>query len=1034
MRPAFAVGATAAPPPYASFAEAIISGVDLFPEGRFVSFVRSGNSREIPYREMLNRARQLLGGLRREGLEPGDALVITVADTMDAVTAIWAAALGSFVVVPYPRLRGDAEANAAATVGFLNDVFRECWVLVDDMAGVPLRTLSGLNFGALMRGLGTETLEYHGYNPADTRFAIPTSGTTGRPRFVGLSEQAALARWWPELPSGNDATGFLTWSSYGHVMGLGHAMPNLPLKAHIDADSFVASPLSWLDALQASRATHATMTNFGMKLVVEALCSVPERRWRLDHVRKIGVGAEAISSAMCESFLTRLAPMGLREDALILGYGLSECGPVVGGGAPFKASSPGENTAPPELDRPTRGHAMRIVGDDGYLLREGNVGRIEVRGPTMTLGYLGNDAATADLFTSDRWLRTGDLGLIREGRLTVVGREKEMVVVNARKFTCQEIEAAIRDHTGLMEVYAVPLVEADISATSGAGADFAVFIVVSDAANRPIGPDAAAVRSATAKVFRFAPQAVAMIAPGEVPRTSLGKVRRLSMAEILGRPGFDRVNFLVREDAASMASDADLDIEGKIVRIWHDLLKTGGDIARDADFFELGGDSLLALRMSLLLESEFGVPVRIEKMESRLSVAELARTLSGLAATPNSEDCSVSHGAEMPGWLADRLGELVRSWPGSPAVPGGLVRRLGGARDGTPIFWCMQTAQEAVNFEEAFNKSRPLYAMRSGMFVVDYGTSAADTLIERYIAEIERICPVGPLVLGGTCQGVIIALAITRRFVSEGREVKLLVAADCGFMEICGGLPAPVPVAWFAATYSRFNPYRSFRHPEVGLQKLAPHGLLLDRIAADYARIMHPPAIKELADGVEAALGWAELQGARASNDFSLISSDQYQCGLYSPQKELEIHVSEYFDIAVRLKNTSPVNWGAFETSGLTLGNQWLSDRGEIIAISDGRLPLPRPIAPGERAYLTLKVLAPQKPGNYLVEVDLIEEGICRFADFGSAPLRIPVCVKPSSTTKASGEIRRSFRSHFLPFAYPFADKIPALTNSKRRK
>ena len=88
------------------------------------------------------------------------------------------------------------------------------------------------------------------------------------------------------------------------------------------------------------------------------------------------------------------------------------------------------------LDRPTAGHAVRIVGEDGEILNEDCVGAIEVRGPTMASGYIGDPAETGRLFTSDGWLRTGDLGVLNDGRLAVIGREKELIVVNARKYSC----------------------------------------------------------------------------------------------------------------------------------------------------------------------------------------------------------------------------------------------------------------------------------------------------------------------------------------------------------------------------------------------------------------------------------------------------------------------------------------------------------------------------------------------------------------------------------------------------------------------
>ena len=136
--------------------------------------------------------------------------------------------------------------------------------------------------------------------------------------------------------------------------GMGLAAPNLKRKVHLDAECFVANPLLWLDAMEETGATHATMTNFGVSLIVRAVEAHPERSWRLGDVRKIGVGAEPVSSALCRRFLDCLAPFGLRKDAIILGYGLTECGPVVGGGTAFALGPALETERRILLDRPRR--------------------------------------------------------------------------------------------------------------------------------------------------------------------------------------------------------------------------------------------------------------------------------------------------------------------------------------------------------------------------------------------------------------------------------------------------------------------------------------------------------------------------------------------------------------------------------------------------------------------------------------------------------------------------------------------------------
>jgi acyl-CoA synthetase (AMP-forming)/AMP-acid ligase II/thioesterase domain-containing protein/acyl carrier protein len=1036
MKPAVSLGETAAPSPYSSLAEAILSGVERFPDGGFLYFGRNGQTQECSYRETLDQARRLVAGLRRKGARAGDALLIGLTEARDVVPALWAAAMAGCVAIPSVQSTNADKASIpdAEKLAFLNGVFGKVRVLAERTAATGDPDDVALDFEGLVATAATSDPKLAMADPEEPRFGILTSGTTGRPRLVGLSDRAALARWWPKLPDAAHARGFLSWSSFGHVMGLGLAMPNLPMKVHLDAARFVANPISWLEALESTGATHATMTNFGMSLILQAVAENPGRRWRLERVRKIGVGAEAISRETCGRFLACLTEFGLREDALILGYGLSECGPVVGGGIPFSADDPDDTDTPPQLDRPTSGHAVRIVDEAGRLLREGESGRIEVCGPTMTTGYLGDDEATAALFTPDRWLRTGDLGFLRDGKLTVAGREKELVIVNARKYTCQDIEIAVKSRTSLSEIYAAPLEDSAAPDTAGAGAPCAVFVVVDRPDAVALKPIADAVRAAVAEAFRFTPKVVALVSHDEVPRTAMQKIRRLAMPALLAEPGIaSRASHLGAGSPTVSPNSGNTEIEARIARIWSELLRSEGEVDRDADFFALGGDSLLALRMSFLLEEEFGVPVRIERLAAKLSIAELARFLSGPSSRSGTGAVSPSSDAGLPDWFIDRLRGFLESWPGTPALPDGLVRRVGTGRKGIPVFWCMQHPEEAFAFEQAMGGRFPSYAMRSGMFLLEYDTPLAEALAGRYVEEIKRICREGPLIAAGTCQGANIALAVARSLVAEGREVRLLAAADCRLPELCGASPVPVPVALFAAVRSKFNPYRYFRHPEIGLRKLAPRGLRVEMIDTTHAKIMQAPAMEDLANGVEAAIGWAGSRNPALDDPSAPRPALIHEYRISSPFKTLELRAGERLSLPAKLKNTSPIAWEAFDRSGLALGNHWLLRNGSMLVWSDGRTALKRRLGPGERAYMTLDVVAPHEPGDYLLEVDLVEEGIRWFADFALAPLHIPVHVRPfeGEDDRRPGRSRHSF---VLPAVFGLADRLPLLTGARRER
>lgn len=86
---------------------------------------------------------------------------------------------------------------------------------------------------------------------------------------------------------------------------------------------------------------------------------------------------------------------------------------------------------------------LRIANAKDEPVPEGSIGRLQAKGETMFSGYYNNPAATKDSFTSDGWFKTGDLAFISNGRLTITGREKEVIRKNGVDYYCHEIESLV---------------------------------------------------------------------------------------------------------------------------------------------------------------------------------------------------------------------------------------------------------------------------------------------------------------------------------------------------------------------------------------------------------------------------------------------------------------------------------------------------------------------------------------------------------------------------------------------------------------
>lgn len=112
------------------------------------------------------------------------------------------------------------------------------------------------------------------------------------------------------------------------------------------------------------------------------------------------------------------------------------------------------------------------------------------------------------------------------------------------------------------------------------------------------------------------------------------------------------------------------------------------------------------------------------------------------------------------------------------------------------------------------------------------------------------------------------------------------------------------------------------------------------------------------------------------------------------------LHAGERRTIAVRVTNRSSEPWterAGGQALALNLGNHWLGASGAVVALDDGRTPVPAPVRPGETVQLDLLVTAPSVPGKYFLELDLVQEGVSWFGRRGSPTCRCPVEVRSTA-------------------------------------
>jgi acyl-CoA synthetase (AMP-forming)/AMP-acid ligase II len=985
MTLAISYGESVEAAPYASLRDAIIGAIVRIPDGHFIHARANAPYRTSTYRETLETATDLAVRLRERGTRPGDGLIINLRNSEDFIPALWASALAGFVAVPLVHEIGRSfgEKGGDGVLAFVQGNLKRATLLTDDLLLSASAPLDAVFFPDLAKPSRRRRDIPDVPEAGDERLclAVLTSGATGRPKMVGLKEGAVLARWWPKLPDGGSTSTFLSWSPFDHVMGLGLAAPNLNRKVHLDAESFVANPLLWLDAMEETRATHATMTNFGVSLIVRAVEANPERSWRLGDIRKIGVGAEPVSPALCRRFLDCLAPFGLRRDAIILGYGLTECGPVVGGGTPFSLGLAPETGGRILLDRPTAGHAVRIVGEDGQNLNEDCVGAIEVRGPTMASGYIGDPAETGRLFTSDGWLRTGDLGVLNEGKLAVIGREKELILVNARKYSCPEIEEAIKARSRFAEVYAAPLDDA----VPARGKPFAIFVAVDDVGDFALAEVAVKVRAILASTFRFVPEAVALIHRRDVPRTPLGKVRRLELAAAIGDGRFEnqvhRLDSETQRVGNALTGDA---LEEAAAAAWARLLNCRLNFDRGADFFAMGGDSILASTLLMGVEKRFKRQIALREFFELPTFNNLVRLVRSASAPPaNDQDGTLWR---LPYATTRGILSYVEAWNGERVSEDRLM--LGANRHGSlpPLFCVLQEDYEFQYLATALGPQQPVYAFRSLFHVDNYDEDLIQALALRYVSNIQQAHPDGPLFLLAYCQACRIAIPMAQHLLRRRRHLPLLILVDW----TTEPLSYPGEALLLFGRDSPFNPKFASFNPEPAWRRMfGDFSCAVVDGDHDDDTLFQPNPVSLAGEVAQRC-----AQALDRTRKFSPLEDCAFEFTVAKAPGRARPGARLRFEVSLKNVGTAPIGG---EHSNLRVGGFWTRD-GEI----DGprfieATPLPE-IAPGAVSVEEVMVPAPENDGKFELALDLFEERGHSLTGLGAAPTGARVKVRRIST------------------------------------
>ncbi|WP_040811770.1 class I adenylate-forming enzyme family protein [Nocardia concava] len=465
----------------------------------------------------------------RYGVGKGDRVGILAANTPEWVLTFWAAQRLGAIPVGYNAWWAPREIE----YGLEHSAPK---VVVADAKRAALVAETGTDIPVLTMETDLPALfaEFAGGNPAnavsadDPAIILYTSGTTGRPKGVVHTQQNLIAvadyhRFMDALAAGFRGQawdGSPQGRRYLATMPLFHiaSLHNLSIPRLTTGDAVVFPSSGAFDAESLLRLVEAErVTNWAaVPTLASRILAVDISKYDLSSLTAFSLNSAPASPALVQRLRERF-PVALQ--GLTTSYGCTESGTAATVATPPELAADNET-----VGRAVIGVSLEIRDPDGKVVPDGEEGEICIRSPYVMLGYWNNEAATKAAIDENRWLRTGDFGTLREGKLYISGRRSDLILRGGENVYPQEIENVLDEHPAVRESAVIGVPHEDL------GQEVAAIVVV----DQPDSTIEDELRDHVARQLAYFKVPARWLVTAEpLPRNATGKVLRrdLSLGE-----------------------------------------------------------------------------------------------------------------------------------------------------------------------------------------------------------------------------------------------------------------------------------------------------------------------------------------------------------------------------------------------------------------------------------------------------------------------------------------------------------------------
>ncbi|MCP4133137.1 MAG: AMP-binding protein [bacterium] len=623
------------------------------------------------YGDLVENATRIYWELRNIGINKGDKLMLQIRNEYNFLNVFWACILGG--IIPVPLTVAAVTMNAGEAFAKVLNVSKQVEnprILTeyglkdvisrlnnergDEFPNIPVFYVEDLN-----KLSPEETAKEIEDFPKeeDLAFLQYSSGSTGSSKGVMLTHYNLISNVYQLINRHELTTNdfYANWMPLTHDMGLicFHMPPigSLASQFKMRPDLFVKDCSIYLEKISKFKATVCGGPNFAVSWLTERIPDEFIEKLDLSSLKIVMNGAEPISAPVAREFNKKYEKAKLNPNAMYYSYGMAEACVGITLAGPlsepishkldrevFTLNSEVVDATEDSIDTiefadcasPLNGMELKILDEQDTLLDEDQVGNLVVKGPNVTTGYYNNPEANEDLFTADGFLRTGDIGFIRNGRFTITGRKKDVIFVNGQNYYSHDLEAICWPVAGVT-IGCIAVIGAN-NPRSG-NEEIAAFVIFKKSMGEFVLLHEEIMKQVNKEI---GVSLNAVIPVRQLQRTTSGKLQRFKLREDF-KKGFYNEKIKEIKKAVEEYKLEQLkniiqptsELEFKIRKAWAEVLRMREErIGVEHKFLEIGGNSLRAIRLLALLEKIAGTELPQEVLIKCHTIQDIADYLS----------------------------------------------------------------------------------------------------------------------------------------------------------------------------------------------------------------------------------------------------------------------------------------------------------------------------------------------------------------------------------------------------------------------